>query len=338
MLAPLARRVTEVVRRLVRDGGSAYDIGQVVAELNDRLVTRVLALAAATLEDGGFPLPAEPHCWLTFGSEARLEQTLRTDQDNGLVYGDPSPERAESTALYYRRFGIEAIESLVRLGFPRCPGDAMASNPRWCQPLSVWTRYFRRWIDHPAPDEVLAACIYFDLRPLAGNGDLGTALVEVIRREAPAQKVFLGLLAHDVVSRQVPLTLFGNLAVRRRGPHAGTIDVKSAGTIQVVGAARLHALALGRPETNTVERIRAATAAGIYTAADGREITDAYQHLMRVRLLHQLEQVDAGVTPDNHVAPGRLSHAEALLFRDALRTVSRVQAGLRERYATDLLS
>jgi len=68
-----------------------------------------------------------------------------------------------------------------------------------------------------------------------------------------------------------------------------------------------------------------------------REITDAFQHLMRLRLLHQLEQVERGEAPDNHVDPARLSHADGVLLRDALRTVTRVQAGIRERFATDLV-
>jgi CBS domain-containing protein len=109
--------------------------------------------------------------------------------------------------------------------------------------------------------------------------------------------------------------------------------VKAAGMMSLVGGARLHALELGLAETNTIERFRAAAALGHYTAEDASEITDAYQHLMRIRLRHQLDQLAAGRPPDNFLDPRRLSHADALLFRDALRTVARVQAGIAERYA-----
>jgi CBS domain-containing protein len=144
-------------------------------------------------------------------------------------------------------------------------------------------------------------------------------------------------LAHNVVSRRVPLTLFGNVAVARSGPERGTVDVKGAGSVQLVGAARLAALELGLPETNTVERIQAAAARGLY-AGQEREIADAHQLLMRIRLVHQLEQLAAGVPVTNHVDPRRLAHADALLFSDALKTVGRVQAQIRERFATDLVS
>ena len=334
-LAGLAARVTQLVRRLVNEGGAAYDIGQLVAELNDRVVARVLGLTAAALHEAGPAAPAAPFAWLAFGSEARREQTLRTDQDNGLVYADPEPPQADATAAYYRHFAEGAIANLIAVGFPPCPGNAMASNPRWCQPLSVWAGYFRRWLDHPAPEEVLAACIYFDLRRLAGAGELAAPLQRIVTNEAPASRAFLRLLAHDVVVRRVPRTLLGNVAVERRGPARGTVDIKAAGAMQLTGAARVHALELGLPQTNTIDRFRAAAERGLYTATEAREVTDAYQHLMRLRLVHQLERLAAGAPADNRIQPARLSRADALLFRDALAVVERVQAGLRVRFATD---
>jgi CBS domain-containing protein len=333
-LAALGSRVTGLVQALVEEGASAYDVGQLVAELNDRVVARVLALTSAALAAEGHGPPAPEYCWLAFGSEARREQTLRTDQDNGLVYADPEPPAAAATAAYYARFAKAAIEGLVAAGFPPCPGNVMASNPTWCQPASVWAGYFRRWLDHPSPEEVLAACIHFDLRPLAGAAGLAAPLARIIRTEAPASRAFLRLLAHDVASRRLPRTLLGNVAVEHRGPGRGSVDIKSAGILHLTGAARVDALALGLPQTNTVDRFRAAAARGVYTTAEAREITDAFQHLARLRLVHQLERLAAGAPPDNRVSPRRLSRADALLFRDALATVERVQAGLRDRFAT----
>jgi CBS domain-containing protein len=333
-LARLAARTIPVVRRLVDEGGSAYDVGRLVAELNDRIVVRVLGLTRAALERSAGPAPAVAWCWLAFGSEARREQTLRTDQDNGLVYADPPAAEAAAVAAWFARFAEAAIEGLVRVGFPRCPGNVMASNPRWCQPRPAWEAAFRHWIEHPAPEELLAASIFFDLRPLAGTLPLGSGLAKLIARMAPGAHVFLAQLARDVVSRPVPLTIFGNVATDSSGAHRGRVDVKAAGSQLIVGAARLAALEQGLTETNTVDRLRAAAAAGLYTPEEVRDITDAYQHLMRLRLVHQLERLEAGEGPDNHVDPARLSHADAVLLREALKTVGRVQRGLASRFST----
>jgi CBS domain-containing protein len=336
-LAALAGRTTALVAALVGQGGSAEEIGRLVAELNDRIVARVLTLTESALEGAGAGRPPVPYCWLLFGSEARREQTLRTDQDNGLVYADPPPELRTAAADYYARFAAEAIRGLIVVGFPRCPGNVMASNPALCQPVSVWAQNFRRWIDHPSPEEVLAASIHFDLRPLTDDSPLVRPLRDVVAREAPASKVFLGLLARDVVDRRVPVSLFGNVQTLASGPHRGTVDVKGAGATQLVGAARVHALELAFGETNTIERFRHAGARGAYTPNETGEIVDAYRFLLRLRLSHQLDRLTAGAAPDNHLDPRTLSHADALLFRDALKTVERVQAGLRLRFATDRL-
>jgi len=336
-LAALAGRTTMLVRTLIGQGGSAEDVGRIVAEINDRFVARVLQLTERSLAASGAGVPPVPYCWLLFGSEARREQTLRTDQDNGLVYADPRPEQAQAAAAYFARFADEAIRGLMSIGFPRCPGNVMASNPNLCQPVSVWASSFHRWIDHPSPQELLAASIHFDLRPLDEASGLGDALRDVIRREAPSSKVFLGLLARDVVDRRVPLTLFGKIQTPSSGPHRGTVDIKAAGAAQLVGAARVDALELALSETNTITRFRHAGERGVYTAEETREITDAYRLLMRLRLVHQLERLTAGAEPDNYVDLRTLSRSEALLLRDALSTVERVQGGLRLRFATDRL-
>lgn len=336
-LAGLAGRVTTLVRRLIDEGGTAYDIGQIVAELNDRIVLRVLGLAAGALEEAGEEAPPSRFCWLSFGSEARREQTLRTDQDNGLVYEDPPPHQAARTAEYYAKLADAAIQGLVHVGFPRCPGNAMASNPTWCQPVSVWEGYFHRWMREAGPEHVLAACIYFDLRPIGGSMEVAARLLSAVR-DAPRHRAFLGYLARDVVERRVPLTLFGNVAVARSGPHRGAVDLKGAGGLQLAGAGRVYGLSLALRETNTIDRIRAAAAYGIFSPAEARDITDAYQHLTRLRLVHQLENLDRAEAPDNYIVPSQLSRADALLMREAMKTISHVQGGVRERFATDFVA
>jgi CBS domain-containing protein len=332
-----ARQVTGLVHRLVGEGGSAHDVGQIVAELNDRIVVRALALAAGALEESGEDAPPGDYCWLAFGSEARKEQTLRTDQDNGLVYADPPPHLQARAAAYYARLADTVIEGLVSVGFPRCDGDFMASNPRWRQPLSAWRARLEHWIADPAPEQILAASLVFDLRPVAGALGLAETLRGVIVALAPEQRALHALMASEVVARRVPLTLFGNVAVARRGAHRGRVDVKGAGAMQLAGAARLHALELGLAETNTIQRFRAAGERSLYREDEVREITDAYQHLMRLRLVHQLDQSARGEPPDNYIDPYRLSHADHLLLRDALKTVRRLQANLRDRFVTDRL-
>jgi CBS domain-containing protein len=334
-LRDAAAPVTGLVRRLVGEGGTAYDVARLVTELNDRLVLRALVLVLRALEAEEKARPPGAFCWLAFGSEGRREQTLRTDQDNGLVYAD-APEGDESTAAFYRRLGGRMTDALIEIGFPPCPGRIMASNPEWCQPLSVWHRHFEGWMGETTPEHVLAASIFFDLRPLGGEGDLGDRLAAHIRAAAPKEMLFLRRMAQEVVDDRLPVGLFGRLVVEREGPRRGTVDLKQGGSRQLVGAGRVYALARGLAETNTIDRFRASVADGPHTQAEIRDITGAYQHLLRLRLVHQLDQLDRAQEVDNHVRVDGLSRADTVLLRDALRIVAEVQRRVRHHYGTDL--
>jgi CBS domain-containing protein len=334
-LARLAGNVTVLVQQMVEDGARAEEIAHIVAELNDRIVTRVLGQAETALADRAQGAPPVPYGWLVFGSEGRREQTLRTDQDNGLVYADPAPDQAEPAARYFRALADETVAGLLAVGFPPCPGGAMASNPRWCQPLGTWAAYFRDWMAHPTHEHVLAASMYFDLRSVVGATELGDSLAALVHEEAPRQRRFLTAMAADVVDRRLPLGPLGGLRVPWSGARRGTLDLKGAGGLQLVGAGRVHALELGLRETGTIERFAAAGAHGLYTPAEVTEIIDAHDDLLRLRLVHQLDCRRQGLPPDNRVNVRRLSHRNQVLLQEALRTVGRVQGKLRERFATD---
>ena len=336
VLADLAERITPLVRHLMSAGGSPYDIGQIVAELNDRLAQRILGLTADGLAATG-EIPPVPFCWLALGSEARREQTLRTDLDNGLVYADPPPELAARAATYYARFAEASIQGLVKVGFPPCPADLMASNPEWRQPLSVWSGYFQRWLTEAWPAQTAAAVVLFDLRPIAGDQTLADALLHTIRTEAPRNRAFLSLLARDAIADDAPVTLWGRVVVERHGPHRGALDVKQAAVQQLVGAGRVHALEFGLADMNTLDRLRSAARLGVYTNSELQDIVDAYQFLMRLRLQHQLTLLEGGVPSDNWIEPARLARADAALLREALRTVEHVKATVRKRYGVGRL-
>lgn len=332
-LVAAAARVPAVVRWLLGAGAGIAEIGRIVAELNDRLVRRAVELEDAALAaESGRPAPA-PYAWLAAGSEGRREQTLRTDQDNGLCWDDHGVDPALA-GPWFARLAERLGRVLVALGFPRCEGGFMADNPRWCQPLSVWRAHFESWMSAPTPQHVLEACIYLDFRPVAGRTGVAEALRDWVTARAPRQVAFLRHLARAVVDRRSPLGWLGRLAVERRGPHRGRLDLKAHGVFPLIQAARVHALALGVAETHTLERFRAAAAHGALGPAELEQLEEAYAVVGRLRLRRQLACLDAGLTADNHVAPGELSRSDRLLLVEAFHAISSLRRSLAERFQT----
>ena len=336
-LAAVAPRVHGLVRWLAGAGARPFDIGRIVAELNDRLVRRTLALELASLEAEGCGRPPLPFAWLAAGSEGRREQTLKTDQDNALVYQDPPRELEAAAAAYFRRLAEAMGRALVRLGFPVCEGGFMASNPRWCQPDSAWRGYFSSWMQTPQPEQVLRASIFFDLRPIAGDESLGRALWDWVCDRAPAQTLFLRYMAKAALEHHVPLGLFGGFVVERSGAHRDTLDLKARGIFPMTQAMRVYALSLGLRETNTLERLMAAGVHGVFTSEQVDELRDAYEVISRVRLNHQLSCLESGRPPDNFINPESLRKGDRILLKEAFKSLAWLQREVEDRFHTSMI-
>lgn len=337
-LVTASPRLHEVVRWLAGGGAGAFDIGRIVAELNDRLVRRAMMLVEAALVEEGAGRPPVAYSWLAAGSEGRREQTLKTDQDNGLAYDDPPSSLAPAAEAYFRRLATAAGAALVRLGFPPCPAGYMASTPRWCRSVSAWRSDFAAWMETPAPERLLFASVFFDLRPVAGNEAPAHALREWICARAPSQTLFLSFMANSAVERTPPRGLFGGFVVERTGVHKGTLDLKARAVFPMTQALRVYALSLGIPETNTVDRLRAVEARGAMSASEARDLREAYEVISRLRLHHQLARLDAGLPPDNHLDPEKLGKSDRILLKDAFKTVGWLQRMLEDRFQTNLVS
>jgi CBS domain-containing protein len=336
-LTALMPRIADTTRRLAEAGVNAYQIGRLVTELNDQVIRRVMTFAVDELRARGAGDPPLPFCWLVLGSEGRREQTLHTDQDNALVYEDPSPALRAGAEPYFRSLAERVVVSLVALGYPPCPGGSMASNPRWCQPLSVWRRYIDDWVREPEPQNLLYSSIYFDLRGVGGDVALAAALRGEIRAQAAAWRSFPRYLAKLAVSHAPPLGLLSRFRLERRDGRRG-INVKLNAMLLVVNALRAYAIDLGLDETNTLERLEAATrAGGCFSRPEADDVRDCYETIFLFRLRHQLTLLAAGRHADNLLDPYALARSEQQRLKEAFRAIRRLQGRVRTRYLTEAI-
>jgi CBS domain-containing protein len=327
-LYALAQKIAEVIRGLIKEGAKAGNITQMIAILNDHILERMLTL----LEEELGPPPL-PYCWLLMGSEGRREQTFKTDQDNAILYADPTNDEEKLAAEnYFKEFAAKAIDHLVNCGYPLCPGEIMAINPRWCQPLSVWKGYFSHWIDAPDPAELLNATIFFDFRSGFGDSGLARELRRHLNTKAREKDMFLFHLARQCMSTRVPLSFFKNFIVNKDGEHKHHLDIKRQGLTPFVNFARVLALKNGISETNTLARLKALFEAGFINREIWSSANDAYELQMQQRLIHQLWQIEEGVLPDNHIDPEQLSDLERRMLKDAFAVIERLYSVLDKMY------
>jgi CBS domain-containing protein len=326
-LYALSEKVPLIVRSMIDEGAKANQITRLIAVLNDHIVTRVLTL----LQEETGPAP-QRWCWLLLGSEGRQEQTFKTDQDNALIYETPTDdwEHIKAAKLYFRRFGNKAIEHLAACGYPLCPGEMMASNPKWRKSYAVWKGYFDRWMSAPEPQAVLHATIFFDFRPGYGQVDVGEKLRDHVAKEAPSKGIFLMHLAKDCLQGKPPLSFFRDFIVEKNGQHKNRVDLKTRGLVPFVDFGRIMALKYGVKETNTIARLDA-LADGDYIPRElYTETREAYEFQMQLRLVHQWRRLQAGMEPDNYVDPVDLTDSEKQTLKEAFEVISRIQSHLKD--------
>ncbi len=312
-----AEQVTHSVGGLLHTGARVQDIGRMVAVSHSALLEHLLR--QSELELGPPPCP---YAWMVLGSEGRYEQTLRTDQDNALVYHDEAPPEAED---YFSTLAERVVTQLVECGFPRCPGDIMATNPRWRQPLHIWKQYFQDWIHMPDEEALMRVSIFFDYRQVYGTLKVEPELRPIIQK-ASKNSIFLARLCKNALRQSPPIGgFFRGLVVEHDAEGRDVIDLKTRGTALIVDLARLFALEAECAETNTITRLHLSAPRSNLSDTGASQLEAAFEFISMLRLRHQYTQYERGETPTNFLQVSTLSTLERRELKESFRAIESIQ-------------
>jgi len=332
-LVPASKKINKVVELLMKEGAKASNITRIITEINDRLLRKILELTEKKL--GAPPLN---YCWISFGSEGRKEQTFKTDQDNAIIYEDPeTPEKEGEAKRYFSAFTLLVRDSLLKCGFPLCPADYMASNPRWRLPLKEWKKHFSRWISSPTPAAVLKSLIFFDFRPLYGELRLAEDLRSFLISSLKGQNIFLAQMASVITKNRPPLGFFKTFLVEKSGEHKNKLDLKHSGIGPLVDIARFFALETGIPETSTLERIEALKHRHSVMKEMSEDLEQAFEFITLLRIQHQLDQANKSLPMDNFINPDTLSNLEKKYLKESFHVIARGQDIITEEYRAGMV-
>jgi CBS domain-containing protein len=323
-LKAVAADIRKLAGNMILKGVGAEPLTQLISSLNDLLTIRIIEVVRTRHQ-----LPEVKLCWLALGSEGRYEQTISTDQDNGLIFDGPGiPDEELRRALV--PFARDVNETLDACGFPLCKGEVMASNVEWCRSVEGWHRRFKEWINAPKPHALLTAGIFFDFRAIWGEPALADQLRDWLLGATQANSLFQFHLAQAVLSTRSPLGIFGGFVYdSNEFPH--TIDLKMHGTQPFVGAARVYALARGVTHTNTAQRLRLAGQRIGLGPDDIAAAVEAFYYIQLMRFRRQLEpHVEDGNV--NRVDPARLNELERRTLKEALRQGGKLRKRLELDY------
>ena len=326
-LVALRSDIRLLVERMLAHGASSTQITQLVTLLNDHTVCRVIELVLEELGD-----PGVPFSWLCFGSEGRREQTLHTDQDNGILFEADSPEQAEHMRQRLLPVARRINQRLAECGFALCRGNIMAGNPELCLSRREWAQRFAAFVREATPESLLASSIYFDLRVVWGDEQGCAQLRRQLLADVADNSLFQRLLAANALRHRPPLGRFRDFVVARKGAEKDTFDLKEEGLTPFVDGARLLALAHGVEDSSTLRRFAELVRLEVIDAQDGAAYEEAYHFIQQARLqLHQ-QQAAQNLPLSNRLDPDSLNHLDRRILRESFRQAQRLQASLALRY------
>ncbi len=323
-LQACSRDIRSMANTLLGQGVSAEQLTHLISTLNDLLTLRIIELT-----HDEFELPQVKWCWVALGSEGRYEQTLSTDQDNGIIF-EVDGKDVEAVRGSLLPFADAVNRKLDACGFPLCKGGIMAGNREWCMSLEEWRAKFAKWIQTPEPKALLNASIFFDFRPLYGDEDLSHMLRDWLLGAARNATLFQRLMSENALQCQPPLGLIRDFVYDNNKDFPHTLDLKMYGSRPYVDAARIFSLANNVALTGTAQRLRGAAGATNF-GADLEAMIDGFYFIQLLRLRHQhnLQGNEAGA---NRIDPDKLNELDRHILKEAFKQARKLQDKLKLDY------
>jgi CBS domain-containing protein len=309
-LAAAARDIPQLFVDLLDARLDAPMVGRVLTVLHDQVTVRLLELA---FERHG-PPPVE-YAWLVFGSAARHELTVASDQDNGLAYADTDDPAVDA---YFRDVAREVTGGLTRCGFPPDSHYVTADEDAWRRPLSGWRQVFA---DSLSSKDIVArgrAAVCFDYRQAAGQLYVTATLTEIMR-DVPAHPEFLKWLARTASGFRPQVS-----GLRRK--LDAQIDIKRGALLPIQNLARYHALSRGITVQATVDRLAAVCDVDNEGTEADRLLREAYLTVKHLQLQHHADAVREGREPGNVIDTATLRPLARANLQEALRAVTDAQS------------
>ena len=318
-----------VIKTLIQNGAKAEIVNRLITHVSDEILKKLVFFA----EEKHGPAPLA-YVFMIMGSEGRREQTLKTDQDNAIIYKDPPANMAKKAQDYFLELGKTVCTWLDQAGYSFCKGDVMAQNPKWCQPQKTWQEYFTKWIATPEPMALMHSSIFFDFRQGYGDMDLIDKLRAHLFKELSGRNttLFYYHLAKNAMQFKPPLGFFRNFVVESQGKHKDAFDIKKAMT-PIVDFLRMYALVNKKRATNTLERLEQLYKEKIFDKDEYEELKQSYTYLMQLRFSRQLQAIlEDKSDPDNYIVPKNLNHIEQKLLKEIFTIIEKFQQKLSVKF------
>ncbi len=324
-------QIPSIVNGLIKRGIKAQMINQIISTVADSIALSVIERVIRSIGN-----PPAKFVFFVMGSEGREEQTLKTDQDNAIIYEDKANEQRELVRSYFLDFAQRVSSDLDYIGFTYCKGGFMASNPKWTHSLSHWKRNYEGWIKEATPDTVMKYSTFFDCRAIYGDFALLDQLKVFMAEQLQSPpEIFFVNMGSNALQFEPPLTFFKNIKTFKiDGEKHFNIKKTMAPIVDLI---RIYALKNFIFETNTGKRMQALAELGIFSSKEVQELFHAYYYLMSLRLeVQAMEMIEKKHRPHNHVSLSQLTKVQVATLIEIFKVIKEFQVKIRVEFTKNI--
>jgi PAS domain S-box-containing protein len=315
-------RLTDLIREMISAGTRPDYLRRLIGSTYDAAICRFIDL---TIEEIGEP--PVPFSFLSFGSNARHDMTLFSDQDNAIVFETPDDQDLKAIRRYFLHLAERVCAMLNQAGYSYCDGLIMASNHQWCLSEQEWKSNFTQWIEQATTDSILELNVFFDIRSTYGESLLADNIQTHIQHKLDDTPNFLPTYAQHCLAHQVP-TL----------DEAGSTAINLKECLRPIELfARLYALKLNIRESNSLSRLKGVLAAGETDPKVHREMVYLFDHIWQLRFMNQIIEY-SDLRKVNDLLPlNDLTVIEQQLFKNVLNRLSLFRDKIKADFEIDEL-
>ncbi len=289
-----------------KEGVDSQYTENIISLINDEILMSVTRICIKNL--------GEPPCKFSFfvmGSEGRMEQLLRTDQDNAMIF-----EKKEERN-YFLKLGKSIHSSLLKIGFSDCPEGYTVGNNMYVTTLEDWLARMEHWAFSLEAKDLLNLSVFGDMRHVYGEEELFDKLRERLFSLCRNERVFVNLLE---VSLEFSIP-----------SKPKKMDLKNQGLLPLIAPIRILSLKFDVRSTNTLGRIEELRAKGNINNELASNLTVAYNFLKTLHFLTQIENIKKKEKDANRLNLKDIPKIKAKFLEDSLKTISEFQGPMREK-------
>jgi CBS domain-containing protein len=296
--------------------------------IHDHIIRRSIQLSIKMLQALGMGSPPVPYAFLQFGSGGRQEQTLISDQDNGLVYDLPahlSKQDCDDISAYFRLLVATIVQGLEEVGYPPCQGNVICSNNRWHGTIETWKETYDKWHAEPTWEHVRYLLLVSDARLLSGDSAFYGELKEHFRKNLDNNRQILPRLVSNTLYHQVPLGWFGRLLTEVRGKHRGATNVKNGVYLPFVNCIRLWALTHGIYASSTLDRLHGLREIRVWDNEFCNKVEDHFRQILGLRLIPAMQWQDDVYLSNSYLKLAELPKETIACLKSAMKLALHLQ-------------